>query len=52
MNQQKAKERLLFSGPMFIGLGIGFIFNQVAAGVLIGIGIGFVLQFLYLRKNK
>lgn len=52
MNYQKAKERLLFSGPMFIGLGIGFIFNQVAAGVLIGIGIGFILQFLYLRKNK
>ena len=52
MNKKNAKERLLFSGPMFIGLGIGFIFNQVAAGVLIGIGVGFVLQFLYLRKNK
>ena len=48
---QKAKERLVFSGPMFIGLGIGFIFGYVAAGVLIGMGVGFILQFLYIRNK-
>lgn len=40
----------LFIGCMFIGLGLGFIFNAVTAGVLIGMGVGFIARSVYNHK--
>lgn len=33
----------LFTGLMFIGLGIGLILGEPRAGVLFGMGLGFIL---------
>ena len=32
----------LIPGCMFIGIGIGFIFNAIPVGLLIGLGTGFL----------
>ena len=37
---------LLFLAGLFIGLGVGMIYNQVAVGVLIGMGCGFAGMFV------
>lgn len=37
---------LLFVAGLFIGLGLGMLYNQVAAGVLIGMGCGFIAMFI------
>jgi len=36
----------LFVACMFLGLGIGMLFDQAGAGIIIGMGIGFVLEAL------
>ncbi len=33
---------LLFVAFMFLGMGVGFLFDQVASGLFIGMGIGFL----------
>ena len=40
----------MFVGCMFLGIGIGFLINEVPAGTLIGMGIGFIVQKLF-KKN-
>lgn len=37
----------LFIGSMFTGIGLGFIFDNVAAGVFLGIGLGFILSYIF-----
>jgi len=32
----------MFLGCMFLGIGIGFLIDNVPAGALIGMGIGFI----------
>tara|TARA_Y100000590_G_C15465640_1_gene918119 strand:- start:191 stop:328 length:138 start_codon:yes stop_codon:yes gene_type:complete len=39
------KDSKLFSGCMFIGLGIGFMVNNIPGGILLGMGVGFLLQY-------
>jgi len=41
---EKAKGLATFSfvGCLFIGLGVGLLFQQPGAGILIGIGVGFI----------
>lgn len=34
----------LFLAGLFIGLGLGFLFDQVVPGILIGLGAGFLLS--------
>ena len=38
---------------MFIGMGLGFIFGDVAAGMFLGMGVGFILSSLIrIEKEK
>jgi len=43
---------LLFIGPMFAGLGLGFIFGNIPAGLFTGMGIGFAFQALYMINER
>ena len=44
---RKPNENKIFLGCMFVGIGVGFIFEHIPAGVMIGMGIGFILQQIY-----
>ena len=37
---------LFIPGGLFMGMGLGFVYNQLPAGIFIGLGIGFVLMGL------
>lgn len=44
---------LIFVGCMFLGIGIGMILENVAAGTVIGMGIGFMgMAFLRTKEIK
>lgn len=46
-NKKKEDHSGLFiPAGLFIGLGLGFVFNQIVAGVLLGLGVGFLLMAL------
>ena len=38
---------LFIPAGLFIGLALGFIYNQIPAGVLGGLGVGFLLMALF-----
>ena len=38
-------------GFMFLGLGIGMLFGNAGAGVIIGMGVGFILSELFERRG-
>ena len=45
---------VIFVGCMFIGLGIGMLYNKTAVGVILGLGVGFIVMGLiraFSRKN-
>ena len=48
---KKSKSNKLFTGSMFIGIGLGFLFENIPAGTMIGMGIGFITQQVYSNKN-
>lgn len=50
--QKKQIQGLLFIGPMFAGMGLGFIFGNIPAGLFTGMGIGFAFQALYLIADR
>jgi Na+/proline symporter len=58
--ESKPKKRSLygysgiaFSGCMFLGMGIGSIFGQLANGMFIGMGVGFILMaIIYISQNE
>lgn len=33
---------VVFVGCMFIGLGLGMLYNKTAIGIMIGLGVGFI----------
>ncbi|MCB2221642.1 MAG: hypothetical protein KQI35_14695 [Bacteroidetes bacterium] len=42
MKKDFSASGILFVGCIFIGLGLGIIFNVVVAGLLVGLGTGFL----------
>jgi hypothetical protein len=45
---------LLIPAGIFIGMGIGFLFDQLVGGIFLGLGLGFLGMFLsqFLKKLK
>tara|TARA_Y100000034_G_C6832289_1_gene375786 strand:+ start:627 stop:788 length:162 start_codon:yes stop_codon:yes gene_type:complete len=53
MKKKKKKEDhagIFIPAGLFIGLGLGLIFGQVAGGVLLGLGIGFLAMAIAKQK--
>jgi len=44
------KSDLVFVGCLFLGLGTGMYFGNVAVGVLIGLGVGFITKAILMKK--
>jgi NhaP-type Na+/H+ or K+/H+ antiporter len=42
----------IFVGFMFLGIGIGMVFNETGAGCLIGMGIGFIISSLIKDEDE
>jgi len=42
----------IFTAFMFIGLGLGMIFGETGAGVILGMGVGFLLSSLIRVERK
>lgn len=42
---------LVFTGSMFIGLGLDFFLKTMPAGIMIGMGVGFILMFILGNKR-
>ena len=40
----------VFAGCLMVGIGLGLLFNQVAAGTTIGLGIGLILMGVLNKK--
>ena len=56
MEQVKERKEILgwavFMGAMFIGMGIGSIFDQTGAGMLIGMGVGYIGELIIEARSK
>ena len=46
-NEKKQKDKdyggLFIPGGLILGMGVGFLVNNVSAGMFIGLGMGFIL---------
>lgn len=51
-NKNNSVGGLLFVGCMFIGMAIGFGFNQIAIGTAAGMGVGFLAMAGYIAMNN
>jgi 4-amino-4-deoxy-L-arabinose transferase-like glycosyltransferase len=50
MDEQCKRRRgagLFIPGFMFIGLGVGILFKNAGAGVLLGLGVGFIIWGIF-----
>ena len=43
---------LLFVGFMFLGMGLGYIFNDRNTGMYIGMGVGFIAMGILSLRNS
>ncbi len=48
---KKNPKDFLFLACLFLGLGIGFIYNNAAAGAILGLGVGFFAASIYTQKK-
>jgi hypothetical protein len=51
INKKSNMGEITLAGCLFLGIGIGLIFNQVGAGTLIGIGFGLVAMAIIKRRS-
>lgn len=51
-DKQKNPAGLLIPGGLLLGIGVGFLINNVPAGTLIGLGCGFIAMFIALWIRK
>jgi len=42
----------LLPGCMFVGMGIGFLFDAIPVGLMIGLGTGFIITGIYKMYNS
>ena len=42
---------MIVAGCLFLGLGIGMVFDKTGAGVLIGLGAGLLLEHLWGQRR-
>ena len=47
----KDSSGLLFVAAMFIGMGIGMMFNMAGAGTIVGMGVGFLFMAIYRTRD-
>ena len=55
MKEEKKKDKLgglFIPAGLFIGMGMGFLFNQLVAGMFLGLGLGFIGMILYIVMMK
>ena len=50
-NEKSNKKYYAFTGCMFIGMGMGMFFDNVAVGMFIGMGVGYVVMGI-IKANK
>ena len=53
-NKKEDLSGLGIPAGLFMGMGVGFLINEVVAGLFLGLGTGFLLMILIkiLTKNK
>ena len=51
-SSKKKAAALFIPGGLLIGMGIGFLLNQLVAGLFIGLGAGFIIFALILLLEK
>ena len=49
--KQKGVTGLAIPAGLFIGMGVGFIVNDIAAGIFLGLGGGFLVMLLVRLKT-
>jgi len=51
-NDKDERSGLLIPAGLFIGLGIGFLLDELVAFLLLGLGVGFLAMFLARMVGK
>jgi len=51
MKKNQKVEGVLIPAGLLIGIGVGFITNQIPAWTLIGLGVGFLAMFIFSKKK-
>ena len=48
---KEKKSELVFVGCMFVGMGVGYIIDNLVGGMFVGMGIGFIAM-IFSPKGK
>lgn len=53
MKKAKKEDRsgLFVPAGIFLGMGVGFLFDQLVAGIFLGMGAGFLAMAIFKNKN-
>ena len=52
IEEKDQRGNYIFVGCMFVGIGLGFLFEHIPAGTMIGMGVGFIAQQLYPKSSN